>query len=472
MFGGGLDSITDLPLNFSTVYLFPFLRASSVPEGTTLQVDIVHLDNACECPHTVKSVNEQRVLREIRGSRTEYNMRRKDQLVEIIFYLFISLLLGTLAVIGAMAMFPVISLPIAVIYILLFSAHIGLYWLNLKNHPNRRWALLYYTLQTILILTLASFPYRGNGVRISIVGSTVTCLVGEVLGIWGNTRRSLFLVLFYAGLAVVLLFLRVDRNIFGSAVSSFLVNGTFIVVLMIVLNQQFAEREKAQELAESLESANAKLAASAARIESLTLQNERQRMARELHDTLAQGLTGLVLQLEAVRAHLASSNTERAAAIVDQALRRARSTLDESRAAIDDLRLAPVDLGASIRERLDGFTQATGIPCELDLSLRENGFSPEVADHALNILSEALVNVTRHAQAKHVHVRVKAQEDRLELEVHDDGKGFDPQREEEAGHYGLLGMRERARLAGGVLTIESEAGGTRVRFVAPAGGTG
>jgi len=400
-------------------------------------------------------------------------MQLKDQLVEILFYLFISLVLGVLAGIGALAVFPVIPLSFAIVYVLLFGAHIGLYWLNLKHHQKPRWVPFYYILQTILIVAIASFPYVGNGIRISILGSTATCLVGEVLGIWGNTRRSLFLVLFYAGLAVTLLFFRVDRVVLGPAIASLLVNGTFIVVLMIVLNQQFAEREKAQELAESLESANAKLAASAARIESLTLQNERQRMARELHDTLAQGLTGIVLQLEAVRAHLAANHTERAAGIVDQALARARSTMDESRAAIADLRAASADLAEAVREKVDRFTQATGIACDLDLSLQENGLSSEVAGHTLGILSEALVNVTRHAQAKRVDVKFVARKDGLELEVHDDGKGFDMDRETGVGHYGLLGMRERARLMGGALTVESDAErGTRVRFVVstPQGG--
>ena len=200
-------------------------------------------------------------------------------------------------------------------------------------------------------MSLVSFPYGGE-VNLTILGSTVICMIGEALGLWGNTRRSLFLGLFYFGLIAALLYFLVDRRRLGllqfpvcwsTADSSCL--------FMVVLNQQLAERQKAMELAESLESANAKLAASAAKIESLTLQNERQRMARELHDTLAQGVAGLVLQLEAVKAHLGANRTERAAAIVDQSLSRARSTLAESRAAIDDLRAAPASLAEAVREK-------------------------------------------------------------------------------------------------------------------------
>jgi NarL family two-component system sensor histidine kinase YdfH len=232
----------------------------------------------------------------------------------------------------------------------------------------------------------------------------------------------------------------------------------------VVLNQQLAERQKAMELAESLESANAKLAASAAKIESLTLQNERQRMARELHDTLAQGVAGLVLQLEAVKAHLGANRTERAAAIVDQSLSRARSTLAESRAAIDDLRAAPASLPEAIREKTERFTQATGIPCELEISINENRLPAETTSHTLNILNEALANVARHAQATQVDVKFSIQNQTLDMEIRDNGKGFDVN-QETSGHYGLLGMRERARLTSGNLIIESNANGTCIHFM-------
>jgi NarL family two-component system sensor histidine kinase YdfH len=392
-------------------------------------------------------------------------MQPKGQFAGLPFYIFLSLLLGVLAVLGTLAVFKAASLPVATVYALLFAAHIGLYWLNLRYHQWGQWAVFYYIVQAALIIALINFAYGGEGIRVSILGSTTLCMIGESLGLWGNTRRSLFLGLIYAALAMVLLFFLVGRNDFGAAMANLLVNGLFIVLFMVVLNQQLAEREKAQELAERLESANAKLAANAARIESLALQNERQRMARELHDTLAQGVAGLVLQLEAVKAHLASQRVDRASAIVDQALARARGTLSESRAAIDDLRTSPADLVESVRERVDRFMHATGIPCELVLSVQEDQLSAQTTDHALSILSEALANITRHAQATQVHVRFMVHADTLELDIRDNGKGFDVDSQTETGHYGLLGMRERARLTGGRLSIESSVpGGTRLHF--------
>lgn len=395
----------------------------------------------------------------------EQTLQPKGQFGGLPFYIFISLLLGALGVFGTLVIFELNSLFVAILYAVLFSAHVGLYWLNLKHHQNQQWMVFYYITQAILIIVIVNFPYGGDSVRLSILGSAVMCMIGESLGLWGNTRRSLLLGLFFAGIAAILLFFLVGREDFGAAIANLLVNGVFITLFMVVLNQQFAEREKAQELADILESANAKLAANAAKIEWLTLQNERQRMARELHDTLAQGVAGLVLQLEAVKAHLASNRTDRALSIVDQALTRARSTLAESRAAIDNLRAIPANLAEDVHEKVDRFTKATGIPCELDLSLQDNGFSTEITDHAVSILSEGLANVARHAQATQVRVKFHVHKGTLELEVRDDGKGFDLNQSISTGHYGLLGMRERARLTGGALNIESNVPrGTKIRF--------
>jgi NarL family two-component system sensor histidine kinase YdfH len=288
-------------------------------------------------------------------------------------------------------------------------------------------------------------------------------MAGEALGVWGNSRRALFIGIFYVGLLLGFLYLFSEQSVFFNSLTGLLVNGGSIILFMVMFNQMFVQRQKAIELAESLESANAKLAAYNAKIESLTLQNERQRMARELHDTLAQGVAGLVLQLEAVKAHLSADRKERASSIVEQALLRARATLSESRAAIDDLRSAPTNLSESIQEKVNRFTQATGIPCDLEISVNENQFSNEISNHAVSILSEALANITRHAQAKNVNIKFSIQKENLELEIQDDGVGFDTS-QESSGHYGLLGMRERARLTNGNLEIESNQNGTRIHF--------
>jgi NarL family two-component system sensor histidine kinase YdfH len=399
-------------------------------------------------------------------------MTPQNRYIGFPFYAFITLLVGGVALTTAVLTWQMGNATVAALALLFFAAHLGLYWLNLKQFQDRRWWIFYYAAQSALIIILAMLPY---GVAGSATIAATLCItqVGEALGLWGNTWRSFWLGAFYFGLLMLLLTQLVAGDQLFMSLSNVVVNGGFIVLLMVIFNQQLAERQKAEELAETLESANAQLAAYAARNAALTLQAERQRMARELHDTLAQGVAGLVLQLEAVKAHLAADRSARAAEIIEQALGRARSTLAASRAAIDDLRAATIDLNAAVREQAARFTQATGIPSALDLAAADAAAVADVTgdmrDHLLRILDEALANVARHAQATQVTVRLHTHDNQLTLEVCDNGQGFDATQLPATGHYGLLGMRERARLSAGTLTVASAAGeGTCVRFVAPA----
>jgi NarL family two-component system sensor histidine kinase YdfH len=393
----------------------------------------------------------------------ESNQLTKGGFSTVSLYIFITLLLGYLTVLVTISLFQIGDSTLAGMTIAVCVAHIGLYWLNGRVEKNNRWWIFYYVAQTVLITAIAFITRGKYEISVSLFESAIICIIGETLGWWGNTRKSLAIGGFYGLLVIVLIFLLNEPDNVAPSLGGILINGGWIILIMILFNQQMYEREKAVELAESLESANAKLAAYNAKIESLTLQNERQRMARELHDTLAQGVAGLVLQLEAVKAHLSADRKERASFIVEQALLRARATLSESRAAIDDLRSTSGNLSESIQEKVNRFTQATGIPCDLEISVNENGFSNEATNHAVSILSEALANVTRHAQAKKVIVKFFVQNEKLDLEIQDDGIGFDVS-QESSGHYGLLGMRERARLTNGNLEIESNQNGTRIHF--------
>jgi NarL family two-component system sensor histidine kinase YdfH len=399
------------------------------------------------------------------GSMSTPNLNVERKIV-FPFYIFLTLLMGYMGTASVMSIWEMGETSVIVSVITLFVLHIGLYWSNvLWVTRNERWFLFYYPAQTAVMLCIVWLLHERSSAGLSFLFSATIAIVGEGLGVWGNTRRAFSIGIFYIGLLLGFLYLFSDRATLLDSLTGLLVNGGSIILFMVMFNQLFMQRQKAVELAESLESANAKLAAYNAKIESLTLQNERQRMARELHDTLAQGVAGLVLQLEAVKAHLASNRSERASAIIEQALTRARSTLAESRAAIDDLRAASTNVSDSIYEKIERFKQATGIHCELEISVNENQLSPETTDHALNILSESLINIARHAQATQVQVEFNLQGQTLALEVRDNGKGFDPT-QNVSGHYGLVGMHERARLTGGSLSIESNAGGTTVQFIA------
>ena len=193
-------------------------------------------------------------------------------------------------------------------------------------------------------------------------------------------------------------------------------------------------------------------------------------MARELHDTLSQGLAGLILQLEAADAHLAADRPERAHAIVKETMLQARATLTSVRRAIDDLRQQSFnDPREAIQQEVDHFTKVTGIPCHLSMVL-EVPIPDALCEPAQRAISEALTNIARHAQAASVQVNITSGvQSGLEITVQDDGVGFDSQSAVgKPGHYGLLGIRERSRLAGGVFEIESSPGqGTRLQIRLP-----
>jgi NarL family two-component system sensor histidine kinase YdfH len=245
-----------------------------------------------------------------------------------------------------------------------------------------------------------------------------------------------------------------------------------VIVGYVVLYLRLTRtHERAEALLHELEAAHAALANYAARVEELTLANERQRLARELHDTLAQGLAGLTMQLDAVDALLSEENLQEAQEIVQQAMGRSRATLADARKAIDDLRSVGSDAlncSEAVQEEILHFTTMTGIACHADLTALA-AVAPPFHGHVLSVITEGLLNVARHGQAHQVWVRAIREDGTLIIEIRDDGIGFDTSREAtRTGHYGLLGLRERARLIGGRLEVESARDmGTTIRFSLP-----
>jgi len=189
---------------------------------------------------------------------------------------------------------------------------------------------------------------------------------------------------------------------------------------------------------------------------------ERNRLAREIHDTLAQGLAALTMQLEVADALAVpgQGSDERVSAAVQRALALARSTLDEARRSVLDLREAPLD-GRSLRRALEDIASTARASShhalEIDIIASEDAddvLPPAVEGGVYRIVQQAVANAVQHAGARHVVVRLTRDDDGIRLRVEDDGAGFDPA-EVAADRFGLVGMRERARLLGGTLSIES-----------------
>jgi two-component system, NarL family, sensor kinase len=177
--------------------------------------------------------------------------------------------------------------------------------------------------------------------------------------------------------------------------------------------------------------------------------DERTRLAREIHDTLAQNLTAIALRIESGQA--------------DEALRITRETLDEARRSVMNLRAEPLagkPLAQALATLVREFTSQSGIRVTLDAAAACS--LPLAAEAELyRIAQQALANVRQHAHAKSVCVSLRCTRGAATLTIEDDGRGFDTRRVPEDRH-GIRGMRERARLAGGALRIASTAQGTRV----------
>ena len=206
----------------------------------------------------------------------------------------------------------------------------------------------------------------------------------------------------------------------------------------------------------------------------LAVLEERTRLAREIHDTLAQQLTAIVLQLEAAEAYV-RRDTGRTASLVITARDLARSALQEARRSVWNLRPAPLEatgLIAAVDREVRRWQEQTGIAARLraDRLPHPLALQPSAEVALFRIVQEALTNVARHSGARHAEVVLSRRDQSLELTVSDDGSGFDVAAEPHAGSFGLVGMGERARLAGGSLEVVSAPGeGTRVVARLPLG---
>ena len=237
---------------------------------------------------------------------------------------------------------------------------------------------------------------------------------------------------------------------------SFLVVGYFISTLMRQLQRQQA----------ALAQANAQLTDYAATLEDLTISRERNRMARELHDTLAHTLSALSVQLETTSAYW-EVDPAAAQRMLATALNVTRDGLQETRRALKSLRASPLDdlgLAQALRQIASETAARANLRLDLDVPQRLPALAVAVEQCLYRVAQEATANVAYHANAQTLTVQLSCR-DGITLRVSDDGQGFTPQQAETAGHFGLAGMRERAQLVGGALTITSQPGqGTTVEM--------
>jgi signal transduction histidine kinase len=201
---------------------------------------------------------------------------------------------------------------------------------------------------------------------------------------------------------------------------------------------------------------------------------ERNRIAREIHDTLAQGYVGISVQLEVMAELLRANRAEAVAKHLDLTRGYVREGLEDARQSIWALRSQ--DSGENtLPVRLRRLVEAAGgksVEATFNIHGAYRALPAETEQEFLRVAQEAIQNVKKHARAQHLLVQLEYGTGEIALEIRDDGKGFATDASQQAlpGHYGLTGMRERAAAIGGTLEVTSEPGaGTSVRLREAAG---
>ena len=230
--------------------------------------------------------------------------------------------------------------------------------------------------------------------------------------------------------------------------------------------RDITERQRAEE---ALRESRAALSALSASLQSVR-EEERSRIARELHDDLGQRLTALGMDLDWIIEKLPGdqpelrTKTKTMRALLEETVRSVRHIAADLRPMMLD------DLGfnAAIEWLAEEFSQRTGIRCLINADEDELDVGEPMATSLFRMVQEALTNVARHAAATTVDIGVQPYPDKVVLKIQDNGKGFSPAVERGRRSFGLLGMRERAHALGGDLTITSEPNsGTRIEISIP-----
>lgn len=198
----------------------------------------------------------------------------------------------------------------------------------------------------------------------------------------------------------------------------------------------------------------------------LAVLEERQRLARELHDSVTQSLYGINLYVEAAAGQMMLGQTEQVRQYLSDIQATAQESLAEMRLLIYELRppiLEHEGLAAAIQNRLYSVEHRAGLKFSLENNLEER-LAPALEEGLYRIAHEALNNILKHSRAKNVTIRIQPAQEKIVMEIADDGVGFEPETACREGCLGIVSMRERAQALGGRLTVDSGPGnGARIR---------
>lgn len=323
--------------------------------------------------------------------------------------------------------------------IALITIYSVLHWFSDTILP--RFQLFYFIVQAAIMLTCA-FIVPGASPIILLGLAPLFIIQGIFYYRQKWARVTIFTLYFVVYIALMLYFF----------------HGNYIWLLLFLVVMLFVFAHAILSLFSEQEVENLELQQANKRIRELTIQNERQRMARDLHDNLAQQLVGLILKLEASEAHLTKQNYEKVDTIIHSAKEQAKQTLVEARNVIDDLRQSEPEKSFqhAVCEEIKHVAFQYALNIEMDVA--DIVVSPAIQSNVLSILKEALTNAYKHADATTVHVTIQQNEGHMQLVVRDNGVGIAQGDLQRQGHYGLMGIGERVALLHGTWQIQNERG--------------
>lgn len=318
------------------------------------------------------------------------------------------------------------------------------------------WILLL-TLLVPLVMVAWQYDFR----RVFFFVLAITLFEAVVIGLWVPTNLPAWLFVEYGLKGTSNTIVAEPRlELPGNVDSLIFIFLPRIIILLVVgyIVTRMIGAQRQQRLA--LASANDKLRQHATTLEQLTVSQERNRLARELHDTLAHTLSAVSVQLEAVDSAW-ETNPPKARELLYKSLTQTRSGLTETRRALQALRASPLEdlgLALAVRTLAESTARRGGLALDIALDGEPLGLSADQEQQIYRIAQEALDNVLKHAHARKLRVTLRVGKDSITLTVADDGVGFVPNAAHGRGHFGVAGMRERAEAAGAILQIESQVG--------------
>jgi signal transduction histidine kinase len=289
------------------------------------------------------------------------------------------------------------------------------------------------------------------------MGNSTSLFVPLVFISWQYNLRSVLLFILLTTLLEVTFIITWQSyeslQFFIGIFGIFTRNISFLIVGYIV--SQLVANQRKQHLA--LQESNHALALYATTREKLVVSQERNRLARELHDTIAHTMSAVTVKLNATHIMM-ERDPERAKTMVTEIIQSMNEGMLETRRALRDLRATPLDdmgLVLAVRHLAESAAQRGKFALDLDTPIQEVTLTPDAELGIYRIVQEALTNVVEHANAKCVRLTMNANDKGFMLQVEDDGVGFDPQAAEANGHFGLKGIKERATMLGAELKIKA-----------------